>query len=105
MDVKDVKPSFTSVARTEAVFQDSVITYNEPGYTYNEVGGVYGGADNVQQIGPNIQLAWNPVPQMDVVRTPTTNPTPVTRTLYRGMPMAPGFFLYITYREDIVVTI
>ena len=93
MDVLDTKPQFQSVARTRAVFQDSTITYNEAGITYNEPLIAYGGADAVQHIGPNLQLAWNPVPQMQIVRTPTT--VAGTVTLYAGMPM--GLLLALTY--------
>lgn len=59
----DPKPQFEKVARTQAVFQDSTITYNEPGYTYNELGGVYGGSDRTQDAGPNMDNVINSIPQ------------------------------------------
>lgn len=102
MDVKDIKPSFDSVARTEAVFQDSTLTYNEPGMTYNESGLVYAGSDRVQDPAPNLESAWNPIPQLLIVKSPTSLQP---RFLTRGMPMGPGFFLYITYPETIEVDI
>ena len=36
------------VEKSSAVFQDTVITYNQAGYTYNQTGDVYGGSDRVQ---------------------------------------------------------
>ena len=43
IDIKNPKPKISYIQTTSGGFQNSTITYNEPGITYNQVGQVYGG--------------------------------------------------------------
>lgn len=92
------------VGRTEANIHNPGITYNESGIAYNEVGYAYGGRygddyypiiARASDISPHIRFG------ADFAGTTAQHGTIV---LHRGMPMGPGFFMYITYPEDGTIT-
>lgn len=89
---KNLKPNLI-VERTEAQLHESGFTYNESGKTYNDVfayGGVYGYQDIKPLVSKADDRTASIVSSNDILGTAGT-------VLYRGMPLAPGFFLYITY--------
>lgn len=63
MNIFDPVPSFESIERTQAVFQESTVTYNQAGLTYNDISSVYGGSDSKQSPGPSMDMITNSIPQ------------------------------------------
>jgi hypothetical protein len=53
LTIEDARPSL-SVDSTQAVFQDSTVTYNQTGITYNEIGVLYAGSDRIVDKGPTM---------------------------------------------------
>lgn len=97
----DVFPIFAALARpipflsgqnTNAILTDQNITFNEAGISFNEAGYSFGGVSNENLIYPIFSLASSPTPRIvgyaDIYRSPAP---------YAGIPIGPGFFLFITY--------
>lgn len=57
--IEDFKPVLHSIQTTDAVFQESSITYNEAGFTYNTFSSVYGGSDRIVDPGPYVKGVVN----------------------------------------------
>jgi hypothetical protein len=91
--IKTIKPR-GEAGRTVATLYDEGITYNETGVTFNDAI-AYGGIYNYgMDLKPIISLVRNRKPSIKSYDDIQDTETPI---LYRGMPMGPGFFLYITY--------
>ena len=101
---KDIPIPTMRVGRTGALIYDQGITYNESGISYNEVGYAYGGLYGCD-FAPMVNRARNIIPHILLARDfAGTVAVHGTRILYAGMPMGPGFFLYITYPTEGTVT-
>lgn len=101
MRIIEIKPVAISV-RTNSTLNDPGITYNESGVTYNDPLYVYGGISGQQDVIPAFVLARDVKPTIAFVGQQWSEGANVI--LYQGMPLGPGFFLYITYPEQGTIT-
>lgn len=92
MEIFNPKPSFYSVEKSDAEMQSSTVTYNESSIQYNSLI-MYGGSDRRQSMAPIFSFIDSIVPNMDIVRTPTTSSGTVTLAAGQSM----GLLLALTY--------
>lgn len=95
----DYVPTISLIEQTNAHVQDQGYTYNQTGFTYNQTGVLYGGLYNQNQdIAPLIFSVATPTPHFaGFVDIYTAKTAPSHGTITVGQPLAPGFFLYVTY--------
>lgn len=100
-----IKPQSVSQVSTQYV-QDDGITYDEDGVTYDDARYAYGGLYGYKHYVPQAVFAIDTKSNIAFAGNSWTEGTPPgTVVLYEGMPMGPGFFLYITYPENGTVTL
>lgn len=87
------------VSKSQGAVLENNLTYNQEGYSYNQVGIQYGGFYGLTDVVPTISITFAPKPT--VSRYADIYSPGININLLRGMPVGPGFFLFITYPQAI----
>lgn len=102
MGFQNMKPTMT-VSRSDATAYGTGVTYNESGITYNETGYLYGGVAGYD-VQPMFAYLNNPKANIRFV-SDVSGSARGSIVLHAGMPIGPGFFLYLTYPTSSTITL
>lgn len=99
---EDLVPQLSGQANTNALVYDQGYTYNQAGFTYNQPGVFYGGVyNNNEYLIPSPAYSASLVPSIYDSRDIYINVPIPHGTIKIGQPIATGFFMFITYPNQL----